>query len=109
VPEDRIETPPPRSLSRQEEEAEPETQTEMARDDRYYSERLEEEEAEPRIYNYRRRRAERDGRYDDEDAEFYGERDDDHERYDPYYDEEAEEDYDDDRAYYPLRPRWRRY
>jgi len=58
--------------------------------------------------NYRKRRAKRDGRYDEEDAAYYAEREQEEDEEDApdYYDDDYE--YDDGPAYYPIRPRWRR-
>lgn len=61
---------------------------------------------EPRPYNWRERRAQRDGRYAEDDASYYAEPDDEDDDDDYYEDDDG---YDDGPAYYPIRPRWQRY
>lgn len=108
-PVENIEPLPPQrreSRPRERVEIDPDRRT-FERYDRPFDERYEERERRPE-YNYRERRAARDGRYDEEDAEFYG---DDYDEYDEddyeFYSEYDE--YDEGPAYYPLRLRWRRY
>lgn len=95
------ETVPPRSFSNREEE------TETHNNNVYENEQYEEEPRSP-SYRFRSRRAERDGRYDEEDADYYAELEEE-EREDPadYYDDDY--GYYDEPGYYAPRPRWRRY
>lgn len=94
--------PRQRSLSRLEEEP-------YEREENYEPEAYE-EEREYRDYNWRKRRAARDGRYTDEDAAYYARRhEEEYDEDDAGYYEDDYDDYDDGPAYYPDRPRWRRY
>lgn len=62
-----------------------------------------------RDYNWRKRRAERDGRYDDEDADYYAELEEEEVDEDrPEFYEDYDE-YDDEPAYYSRQRRWQRY
>lgn len=65
-----------------------------------------EDREERSAYTYRQRRAEREGRYDEEDAAYFAEQEEEEAEEDDFGYYEDDYEYDDDPAYYP---RWRRY
>jgi hypothetical protein len=103
APVEREYREPPRQRSSSRVQEEP-----YAEEDDYEPEGYE-DDRDAEFYNWRKRRAQREGRYADEDAAYFSERRQQREDYDSRYYEDDYDEYDDGPAYYPIRPRWQRY